>query len=243
MSSTAPLSKYKGTENDFFYCFVLYQITFNYPKIFPFRPATLWEKLGPTESERIFNLGVAVQRAIFTVAKDECLVPKAKNLTLVRQYTAFLCTFFGGPLSNPSCKYNSTISGKQLTTEAEIFSEILQIHWKMGISKDEEYTMSTLFLWAVQSVYFMDENTIVAFGTRLRQLDEYIVKYKNKYGCTGGLISICTLRTFFLSFLYSIYLEVSSSKGVFPGKMERFRSFPLSEGTSGRYNKVDLGRR
>lgn len=89
--------------------------------------ASIWEKLGSSDSDRLFRLSSAVQRVLYTLIKDECLVGQAKPLSGGKSLTAFLCTLFGGPISLQGCAFKST-NGAWLTSDSEIFAEIERLH-------------------------------------------------------------------------------------------------------------------
>lgn len=94
--------------------------------------ALIWEKLGASDSTRLYYLASAVQRVLYTFIKDECGIRDPKPPRTPETLTAFLCTFFGGPFNLTGCTYYSRSTPRKiLTSDYELLTEMSQLHEKL----------------------------------------------------------------------------------------------------------------
>lgn len=148
--------------------------------------APIWLSLGATDQSRLQVVEVGTARALYHWTKSTCTNPYLRDPTAnATRFSAFFCTFLGGPPTLPGCNYTDPVSGWQLTTDEELRAAMEVVHKKFDFAQDEVDSFLGTFANSLASAFYCTDVLYGALLQRLHSLDPYMV--------TGGEVGCNTI--------------------------------------------------
>lgn len=152
-------------------------------------PSSIWESFGATDERRLEVLEVGIARFLYTVCKRPCLTEffpdPSRNAA---RYSAFFCTYFGGPATLAGCNYSDPRTGKQLTNITDLRSAMVYAHRNLNLSQDQSDSFVEVLADSIFSASFIPTGVYAVMQEYLHKFDDVLVTAPR--GCNTVDISL-----------------------------------------------------
>ncbi|GBG91240.1 hypothetical protein CBR_g52126 [Chara braunii] len=143
--------------------------------------SVLWYGLGRNDLERYYVLLAAFKRVRFSCPVIPCLgQPFGQNIidSRLRMSTAYMCTFFGGPLDMPECQYRFPNTSEIVTNDYRLAEAIVATHGPAKgrfIGAQQQEMFIDVMIKAIRSVMVTNRTFEDNIRSRMEALDPAIV--------------------------------------------------------------------